>query len=274
MIVDLNIMRNTCVLSCLIIARGCLHLHYIPNGVAGLHLRTSKTIAVIYGKDGSSPKAGSIPGATTAAIWVLAFFWISGCNTIARMNVVRLIEDCDNGKIREWWRRELFSNAQFQSRLPSIFESKRSTDGGKRSVSPKYITAAVSLITLSRSAYSFPRGKPSNSGKLSDTNEGNCSPTALQLDAKTNGLEDKIWSQINRHTISFLATSKGWSSIVSTTMDSSFATCLKPVPGNQSGTCLRMGNWFYVQCVSEENLVIIEEMQHIPQGMFQGRSLD
>jgi hypothetical protein len=60
--------------------------------------------------------------------------------------------------------------------------------------------------------------------------------------------------QINEHTISFLVTSTGWFTIASTAMDHSFAFCLKPAPGNQPGRCLRMGNWFYEQSVSEEEM--------------------
>jgi hypothetical protein len=55
-------------------------------------------MAVIYGKDGSSSKAGSIPGVTIAEISVLAFLWISGCNNIARMNVVSVTEVWDDKK--------------------------------------------------------------------------------------------------------------------------------------------------------------------------------
>jgi hypothetical protein len=50
------------------------HSPCIPDGVTGLHLKTSNTIADIYGKDGSSSKAGKVPGVMTAAISALAFF--------------------------------------------------------------------------------------------------------------------------------------------------------------------------------------------------------
>jgi hypothetical protein len=61
------------------------------------------------------------------------------------------------------------------------FRVKRSTDGMNRRILPRYITAAVSLMMLSNSAYSGPGDKLSNSCKLSDTNEGSCSPVALRL---------------------------------------------------------------------------------------------
>ena len=70
----------------------------------------------------------------------------------------------------------------FSTTCQAFLSQKRSTDGGKRCISPKYIVPAVSLMMHSRSAYSGPGGKLSNSSKLSETNEGNCSPIALQLD--------------------------------------------------------------------------------------------
>jgi hypothetical protein len=158
---------------------------YVPYGAAGLHLITSNIIAVIYGKDCSSSKAGSVPGITTAAISALAFLWISGCNTIARMNVARLTAVCNDGNVRGYWCGHLHQTHGFSPTCQAFPSQKNRTNGGKRSISPAYIIPAVSLMMLSRSAYSDPGGKLSNSGKVSDMNEGNCFPIAFELDEKT-----------------------------------------------------------------------------------------
>ena len=73
----------------------------------------------------------------------------------------------------------------FSTTCQAFLSQKRNTDDGNQCISPRYIIPAVSLMTLSSFVYSGPGGKLSNSSKLSETNEGNCSPIALQLDKKT-----------------------------------------------------------------------------------------